>query len=244
MNCSFLYSCQKPIPSAATSFHFSNWHQANIIAPMHYIYHLTPNISQHLINRLAMLSNPSLQPWFEYDSAISSAPAPVTDPLTALPPIQPCYGGSIGGQAVNCSAVCDYSYLLFDPQHLSNLVTCGLWASVTAGLVQNGQIPTTTPFDAVSLNISGIDNTGTRDGSLSIYDAPLLESFVACFASFYAATHSLTNNHTSTPNTCSATALFHLQPYFTDLCAPRTLDADLGGTGVCFRETPCAAVMR
>ena len=195
-----------------------------------------------------MLSNPSLQPWFEYDSAISRAPAPVTDPLTALPPIQPCYGGSIGGQAVNCSVVCEYSYLLFDPQHLSNLVTCGLWASVTADVVQNGQIPATSPFDAVGLNISEIDNTGTGDGSLSIYDAPLQDLFVDCFASFYAATHSLTNNITSTPNACSASALFQqpsqVEPCFADMCAPRTLDADLGGTGVGFRESSCAATTR
>ena len=94
-----------------------------------------------------------------------------------------CYKQStsaVGGEAVNCSVICDYSYLLFDPQHLSNLVTWGLWASVTAVYLQSGQIPTTTPFDAVSLNISGIDNTGTGDGSLSIYNAPLQESLVAC----------------------------------------------------------------
>lgn len=120
------------------------------------------------------------------------------------------------------------------------------WASVTAHVVQNGQIPITSPFDAVGLNISGIDNTGTGDGSLSIYDAPLQESFVECFASFYAATHSLTNNITSTPNACSATALFQqpgqVEPCFADMCAPRTLDADLGGTGMGFRE-PCGTAI-
>ena len=195
-----------------------------------------------------MLYNPSSQPWFEYDSAISPARAPVTDPLTALPPIQPCYGGSIGGQAVNCSVVCEYSYLLFDPQHLPNLVTCGLWASATAALVQDGQNPTTSPFDAVGLNISRIDNTRVGDGSGDIYDAPLQESFAGCFASFYVATRSLTHEITSTPDTCSATALFQqpgqVEPCFADLCAKRTLDADLGGTGVGFREPSCAAIAR
>lgn len=75
------------------------------------------------------------------------------------------------------------------------------------------------------------------DGDLHNNDAKLQDSLVACFASFYAATHSLTDNTMSTPNTCSATALFQnpveAEPCFVDLCSPRTLDADLGGIGVC-----------
>lgn len=138
---------------------------------------------------------------------------------------------------MNCSVVCDeeeYSYLLFDSQHPSNLVTCGLWATVSAGLERSGQ------HDAVGLNVSAIQSVGTVDGDIGINNGGLLGSLVDCFASFYAATHSLTDNTTSTPYTCSATAIFQppgeVEPCFADLCAPRTLDADLGGIGVCSGE--------
>lgn len=97
---------------------------------------------------------------------------------------------------------------------------------MSAGLVRSGQTSTTTPFDAVVLNVSAVENVGMGDRGLSINTAPLLEILVACFASDYAATHSLTNEITSTPNTCSATALFQhpfqTEPCFADLCAPRT----------------------
>lgn len=183
-----------------------------------------------------MLSNSSLQPWFDYGTAIRSPASGHTDPFAALPPIQPCYGGSIGGEAVNCSVVCGYTYLLFDPQHPSNLVTCGLWATVTAGLDSTGQSPVTTPFEAVGLNLSATETVRTIDGALGTYNAQLQNNLVACFASFYAATHSFTDDRRSTPNTCSATALFQYpleaEPCFADLCSPRTLDADLGGIGV------------
>lgn len=108
-----------------------------------------------------MLSNSSLQPWFDYGNAINHASS-VNNPFAALPPIQPCYGGSIGGEATNCSVVCEYSYLLFDPQHPSNLVTCGLWATLTAGLERSGSYPNATPFDAVGLNISATESIGGR----------------------------------------------------------------------------------
>lgn len=174
-----------------------------------------------------MLSNSSLQPWFDYGA--SSGP----DDFAALPPIQPCYG------AVNCSVVCDTPYFLFDPHHPSNLVTCGLWATVSAGLEQSGLFPTTTPFDAVGLNISAIESIEIDDGGLAVASVQALqENLVDCFASFYAATHSLTDNIQSSPKTCSGNAIFlypgiRVEPCFLDLCAHRSLDADLGGIGVC-----------
>lgn len=193
-----------------------------------------------------MLSNSSLQPWFDYGTAIRSPASGHTDPFAALPPIQPCYGGSIGGEAVNCSVVCGYTYLLFDPQHPSNLVTCGLWATVTAGLDSTGQSPVTTPFEAVGLNLSATETVRTIDGALGTYNAQLQNNLVACFASFYAATHSFTDDRRSTPNTCSATALFQYpleaEPCFADLCSPRTLDADLGGIGVCSGNISSTAI--
>ncbi len=193
-----------------------------------------------------MLSNSSLQPWFDYGNAISRAPSGFTDPFTALPPIQPCYGGSIGGEAVNCSVVCENSYLLFDPQHPSNLITCALWATVTAGLERSGQYPTSTPFDAVGLTISPIQSDGTLDGGLQLSNAQLQESLATCFTAFYGATHSLTDDTASTPNTCSAGSLFEVpaeaKPCFADMCAPRMLDADLGGIGVCSDKFSSAAI--
>ena len=117
-----------------------------------------------------MLSNSSLQPWFDYDHAINHASL-VDNPFAALPPVQPCYGGSIGGEAVNCSVVCEYSYLLFDPQHPSNLVTCGLWATLTAGFERSGSYPNATPFDAVGLNISATESIG---GGVCSFSGPNL----------------------------------------------------------------------
>lgn len=99
----------------------------------------------------------------------------------------------------------------------------------------------------MGLNGSAIQSAGTVDGGLGINNGGLLGSLVACFASLYAATHSLTDNTTSTPNTCSATAIFQdpgeVEPCFADLCAPETLDADLGGIGVRSGELTSAAVI-
>ena len=178
-----------------------------------------------------MLTNSSLQPWFDYGAALSHHPG-LTDLFAALPPIQPCYGG-------NCSVVCDNSYLLFDPQHPDNLITCGLWATVGAGISQRGQLPATTPFDAVGLNVSSIETTTAVQSSnegLVNNNARLQSSIASCFVSFYAAIHSPTDSSVSAPKNCSAAALFQY-PYavescFEGLCSPRTLDADFGGIGV------------
>ena len=185
-----------------------------------------------------MLTNSSLQPWFDYGAALNRHPGP-TNLLAALPPIQPCYGGSIGGQLLNCSVVCDYPYLLFDPQHPDNLITCGLWATVGASLLQAGQLPATTPFDAVGLNVSSIESAATVQSSnegLVNNNARLQSNIASCFVSFYAAVHSPTDNSVPAPKNCSATAVFQyplaVESCFEDLCSPRTLDADLGGIGV------------
>ena len=191
-----------------------------------------------------MLSNSPLQPWFDYGTAISHT-AYRTDPFAALPPIQPCYGGSVGGKTLNCSAVCDESYLLFDPQHPENLVTCGLWATVGAILLQSGPLPATTPFDAVGLNVSSLEPVGIVDGGLAGNNA-LQRILVSCFASFYAGTHDFTQHTRDTPSSCSAFAMFQnplqVEPCFEDLCAPRTLGPDFGGIGVCSGKSASAAL--
>lgn len=108
----------------------------------------------------------------------------------------------------------------------------------------SGQFPTTTPFDAVGLNVSSIEGVGTGDGGYGTNDAQLQESLVACFASFYAATHSFIDSTTSTPNTCSMTTLFQsleVEACFADLCVPTTLNPDLGGIGVCSGQSSSAA---
>ena len=174
-----------------------------------------------------MPPNSSLQPWFDYGTAVSRHPYGIADPLASLPPIQPCYGYSIQGETVNCSVVCDEPYLFFDPQHTSNLATCGLWATFEVSLVQSIQFPNATPFDAVGLTL----------GSLITSDGQLQSTLVSCFASFYAATRTLTGDLNAVPQTCSFIAMFRnpiqVEPCFKDLCAPRALDADLGGIGVC-----------
>ena len=126
-----------------------------------------------------MLSNSSLQPWFDYGNAINHASL-VNNLFAALPPIQPCYGGSIGGEAVNCSVVCEYPYLLFDPQHPSNLVTCGLWATLTAGFERSGSYPNATPFDAVGLNISATESIGGEVCSFSGHNLPFRDHVTVC----------------------------------------------------------------
>ena len=172
-----------------------------------------------------MQPNSSLQPWFDYGAALRRPSYGLADPLPPLPPIQPCYGYSIQGQIVDCSVVCDKPYLLFDPQHTSNLATCGLWATV--GLLSN-QLTNTTPFDAVGLSISSSEN---------LYDGQLQSTLLFCFESFYIATRTLTGDINAVPQTCSFPAIFgnqlQVEPCFKDLCAPRALDADLGGIGVC-----------
>lgn len=192
-----------------------------------------------------MVSNSSLQPWFDYSLAISG-PLGYNDVFTALPPIQPCYGGSIGGENVNCSVVCQDSYMLFDPQHPENLATCGMWATMGATLERSGQSPAKTPFDAVGLNVSAIETLETVGGGHTSINTQVQTSLVNCFASFYAATHSLTNDIESVPKTCSPTAGFQfasgVEPCFEVLCAPRTLDADLGGIGVCSGRWSFAAI--
>ena len=184
-----------------------------------------------------MQPNSSLQPWFDYGAAIRRHPYGITDPLASLPPIQPCYGYSIQGETVNCSVVCDEPYLLFDPQHTSNLATCGLWATVGPSLVQSNQLPNTTPFDAVGLNVSSLEIPENLDGSLTTSSSQLQLTLLSCFGSFYVATRTLTRDITAVPQTCSFTAIFRnplqVEPCFMNLCAPRTLDADLGGVGVC-----------
>lgn len=190
-----------------------------------------------------MLSNSPLQPWFDYSSATSRTSG-LTGPFAALPPIQPCYGSSIGREAVKFSVFCEYTYLLFDPRHPSNLVTCGLWATVGASLERSGQLPTTTPFDVVGLNVSSIESVGTGDGGYGTNDAQLQESLVACFASFYAATHSFTDDITSTPNTCSTPTLFQsleVAACFADICVPRTLNPDFGAIGMYSGQSSSAA---
>ena len=193
-----------------------------------------------------MPSNSSLQPWFDYGTAARRYPYGLTDPLAALPPFQPCYGGSIRGEIVNCSVVCDETYFLFDPQHTNNLATCGLWATVGASLVRLNQFPKTTPFDAVGLDVSQLETLGTTGGGLTSNNAQLQTKLVSCFDSFYAATRTLTHDLNALPKSCSATAIFEnplqVEPCFEDLCAARTLDADLGGIGVC-SSTPCSAAL-
>ena len=184
-----------------------------------------------------MQPNSSLQPWFDYGTAIRRHSYGIVDPLASLPPIQPCYGYSIQGETVNCSVVCDEPYLLFDPQHTSNLATCGLWATVGAILVLSNQLPNTTPFDAVGLNVSSLETLENLGGSLTTSNGQLQLTLLSCFGSFYAATRTLTDDLTAVPQTCSFPAIFEsplqVEPCFKDLCAPRTLDADLGGIGVC-----------
>ena len=185
-----------------------------------------------------MLTNSSLQPWFDYGAALSHHSGRI-DLLAALPPIQPCYGGTIGGELVNCSVVCENLDLLFDPQHPDNLITCGLWATVGAGLSQTGQLPATTPFDAVGLNVSSIEATSTvgfSNGGVLTKNARLQSNVVSCFAAFYAAIHSPTHDWVSAPKSCSTTAVFQypfaVKSCLEDLCSPRTLNADFGGIGV------------
>lgn len=185
-----------------------------------------------------MQPNSSLQPWFDYGAVLRRHPYGIADPLASLPPIQPCYGYSIQGETVNCSVVCDEPYLLFDPQHTSNLATCGLWATVGASLVGSNQIPNTTAFDAVGLNVSSLETLENLDGSLTTSNGQLQQTLLSCFGSFYAATRTLKVDLAAVPQTCGFTAIFRnpvqVEPCFKDLCAPRSLDADLGGIGVCF----------
>ena len=184
-----------------------------------------------------MPPNSSLQPWFDYGTAVRRHPYGIADPLALLPPIQPCYGYSIQGETVNCSVVCDEPYLLFDPQHTSNLATCGLWATVGESLLQSIQLPNTTAFDAVGLTISSLETLENLGGSLITSNGQLQSTLLSCFGSFYAATRTLTGDLNAIPQTCSFTAIFRsplqVEPCFKDLCAPRALDADLGGIGVC-----------
>ena len=117
---------------------------------------------------------------------------------------------------------------------------------MSASLEQTRKYPNATPFDVVGLNVSELENTqlGAIYGGLSLDKSLLQESLVSCFASFYAATHSLTHNISSTSNSCSATALLREpEPCFADLCAPRSLDADLGGIAVGFGDLSSTAVL-
>ena len=139
-----------------------------------------------------MQLNSSLQPWFDYGAALRRHPYGIADPLASLPPIHPCYGYSIQGETVNCSVVCDDPYLLFDPQHISNLATCGLWATVGASLVLSNQFPNTTPLEAVGLNVSSLETLKNLGGSLTTSNGQLQLDLLSCFVSFYTAIRTLT----------------------------------------------------
>ena len=184
-----------------------------------------------------MQPNSSLQPWFDFGTALERHRHDIVDPLALLPPIQPCYGYNIQGETVNCSVVCDEPYLLFDPQHTNNLATCGLWATVGPSLVGSNQPPNGTPFDAVGLSVSSLETLENFGGRLTTSNDQLQAILVSCFGYFYAATRTLTDDITAVPQTCSFAAIFEnpleVEPCFKDLCAPRTLDADFGGIGVC-----------
>ena len=192
------------------------------------------------------LSNSSLQPWFNFSNTFYNYYGPIDDTenvgislallLAELPPIQPCV---VGDRRANCSEVCQNNSNLFDPHNPSNLVTCGLWATLTAYLDRSGLSSTSVLSSEYAsegqdaFTPVGLSLYGTNSGSRSSFESNVID----CVADFYAASHIYSGDNLGTPYSCSKNNVFRLgnrvESCFVELCTPKKMNADIGGIGVC-----------
>ena len=180
-----------------------------------------------------MFANSSLQPWIDLDTFIkyntnSSNLTWIDQHLSNNAFIQPCISNGI---QVSCVDICNNASYLFDPQMPQNLVTCGIWAELQ-GLSDYQNV--TGPFQSLGLN-------QTNDA----YVKSVRSGITACFESLFIELNTGTSSQDYENGACDmetvislpysgedGLTVFDLGSCIQSLCAPPTMNEDLGGIGV------------
>lgn len=150
------------------------------------------------------LSNSPLQPWIDYANYTSCVLLGGGEGQG--PPIQQC---SENGIRADCATtVCLNRELLFDTAYsAANLVTCASWATMcnlNGSLVEG-------PFSArLGAALPAFETLGFDIGNWACNTMVNIQGTIAsCFADIYGATHALTNDVGSVPQSCTADSLFN-----------------------------------
>ena len=184
-----------------------------------------------------MAFNSPLQAWIDFDFFANNPPmsghnfsGPTMNQYLQSnnTPIKPC---TLGGVELNCTDVCSNASALFDPQAVHNLVTCGSWAEMQALNLSYTLYSARdfSPFWPVGLN-----ENDTDWGSL------LRGDITECFQNFYTSRLYITSASGALNDACNMQGFGIGTPAGTpdvglcieSLCAPLTLNPDLGGIGV------------
>lgn len=180
---------------------------------------------------MAGISNSSIQPWLDLDLNADNLPATIT----------PCQNRQKGGRIVlgNCTTVCDDAGLLLYADQPNSLLTCGLWATLATltqyAFLTNDYHTLLGRFDSLGLDAGNATYAyAARNAVSTAMNTMLKITKVQTY-----------QGGSSLEGACSEQALFptstleldgdlpqFLRTCVNAICAPRTLNPDLGGIGV------------
>ena len=163
-----------------------------------------------------------------YDSSIK-AWISFRDGFTVKPELPALENCTINGTITNCTYICSDEDSLFDPFTPANLVTCGLWQTVSTA-ISSGDLDNsskyTAPFEDLGLSITNSGVFNINDISLSDeVSASMLECFgTLCYYRY----------HDNTMCDKCWDALFGSPiDCLNTICSPQgSLNPDIGGIGV------------
>lgn len=177
------------------------------------------------------ISNSSIQPWLDLNNAASNLP-------TNIPVCQ-------GPQ--KCAEVCIESVELIDPGRPNNLLTCGLFSSLTMLNYYAVQMPSVAPLpkSRVDTLLEPFSRLGL-DANNETHSYATRNAVSECLSELYQVTRVQTSKGQEvSTGPCSEQLLYPFQAseFSTNIaepllscvnaiCAPRTLNSDLGGVGV------------
>lgn len=185
------------------------------------------------------ISNSSIQAWLDFrGDELPAAIAPCQDVLNYQGPIS----------FVNCTRICNNTLSLLDHTLPKNLLTCGLWSSLTM-LDYYNALMNSEPSDQVQALLQSFGQVGL-DASNATYAYAARNAVSTCMGTLDEVTRVRSyQGDASFRGACSEQMLFPslslelstnlsmpLQACVDAICSPRTLNPDLGGIGV---SDPC-----
>lgn len=190
------------------------------------------------------ITNSSIQLWLDF----TGDTPPAIPPCERQPQYFPYEGWLPALQAGNCTSVCNNSDSMLDPTLPNNLVTCGLWASLTVMPLMTVGYPDIInrtdqvnallePFVQLGLNRNDAEYArATRftvaSGLGDLYNRIMSDTYMggASFAS--ACTEQKLFPYSNPEYAVAENLPYSLHACIEAICSTRTLNPDLGGIGV------------